>query len=526
MTMVGPIPINRGWISDSDYFNCPQGGALTFQSFTPWGNGSIKTIDGYDAFSGISQFSTGILGMTFWQDPAQIGVHGPIMVVCTAGVSTGKIFTSPDFSTFTDRTGGTSPTPSQFYTFDSLNGNLLFFDGSTPLVLTTYNGNVSNLGGSPPNGGAVKVVNNFAFVSNVLTSASTVSTLYWSAVADPTTWPAGNFLTFRNNDGDFNTGLGAVGNYLLIFKRYSFASLNTSSTVISGAVTLGPLVTVSDRIGCCSPNAVDNLPDGTCVFLAMNRCLYQTDGSTVVNLSDLPSPNSNYNLSVNFFPSFNRPIVSGSGVFVRVDPLQHRIWVLIPPSSGTESSIFVYDYYLKAWMDWSELSNDLSTGTGDGQIQCLGILPNQIQNNFGLANSVWTGSSTGYTRTYNPYVEIQHNSASKSWPCVFETSFQLNAMNPPDFIPRNLIVPYSNLNSGSIFATVQIGWDGVYQSTAAVNNVNISAAYGRLIVPVGEFPDSSGIHPITMQIKITLTANTAGGPTVIEPLYLTDEVTG
>ena len=60
--------------------------------------------------------------------------------------------------------------------------------------------------------GIFKVVNNFLF------ALKPNGTLYWSAVADGTTWPASNFLTFRFGDGDHGTALGKNREYALYFQ--------------------------------------------------------------------------------------------------------------------------------------------------------------------------------------------------------------------------------------------------------------------------------------------------------------------
>jgi hypothetical protein len=495
-------------------------------SWQPWANGAIKTIDGVQTFSNTQlPGSQPIIGLTSWQDPAQIGVNGPIAIAATNG----KIYTSPLSSiSWTDRTGSTTPTTTASYTFDSLNGNLLIFNAgmSQPLVLTTYNGNVANLGGSPPNGSAVKVVNNFAFVGCLPGAASTASTVYWSAVSDPTTWPAASNITFRQNDGDFVTALSAINGNLLIFKRYSIGLLNTTSTVISGSVTLGPLTTLTDRIGCAGPTSVDIMPDGTVVFLAMDRCLYQTDGVSVQNMANMPSPNSNYSFFVNNigFPS-SPPNIGFGGACVKVDSLNHKIWVIMGTNSNQVSTVYVYDYLYKAWCDWTELSNDKTTGTGSGWITYLASMPSQLANNFGLANSVWTGSSTGYLSTYAPLLDFQHFSGNTNWPCTFETSIQLGGNNPPDFCPRSILIPYRQLNSTGGASSIFIGWDGAYQSSPSATNV-FNAASGLVVIPVTETPDSLGVQPRTMQIKIIYTGNVSGVPTVIEPIYISDEVFG
>jgi len=291
-------------------------------------------------------------------------------------------------------------------------------------------------------------------------------------------------------------------------------------------VTLGPLTTLTDRIGCAAPTAVDNMPDGTVVFLGMDRCLYQTDGVSITNLANMPSPNSNYSFFVNNigYPA-NPPYLGLGACSVKVDSLNHKIWVEMLPITGVVSTVYVYDYLYRAWCDWTELSNDLTTGTGSGGITYLASMPSQLANNYGLAYTVWTGSSTGYLSTYAPLEGFGHFSNSSSWPCIFETSIQLGGTNPPDFIPRSVLIPYRQPNSQGGTTQVFIGWDGTYQATAS-NTSSFNALSGFLVVPISETPEGTGIQPRTLQIKIIYTGNIGGVQTIVEPIYISDEVVG
>lgn len=530
MTIIGPLPINKGWVSDSDFYNCPSGGALTFSSFQPWANGSIKTIDGQNGGNNQISFRvTGnslINGFTSWQDPAQITVQPPIFVVPTNS----KVYTAPfsTIPTFTDRTGGTTVSSNGTYTFDSLNGKLLLFNSGSsfttvPLKLTTYNGNVSNLGGTPPIGNIVKVVNNIAFVGQVLATASTASTVYWSNVNDPETWTSANNITFRNNDGDYVSALAGLSGNLIIFKQRSIGVLSTNTIVTSGVVTLGPLTQLTDRIGCASAHSVDQMPDGTLVFLGGDRILYQTDGNTINPLSNLPSPESNFSFNVNFVQSAP-PVIGFQYSAVKVDPLTHKIFVLMNAIFTSQSVIYVYDYLQKSWMDWSGLSSDTGSG-GTANISCINTMENQVYNSInGLAKTVWFGTNSGWIFDLNPLTTIGVASQAISYPCVFETSIQLGGFNPPDFIPRNLLIPFQIPKfTGGTQYKVDIGWDGTYQGSSSSSG-NLSSSKGRIRVPISETPLGVGLHPITMQIKLTLTANAAADQVIVEPFYITDEV--
>lgn len=536
MATIGPLPLNKGWMTDVDSFTCPPGGAKTFYGFQPYGSGAIKTLDGLSNFA-MAQITGGKSpqGFTIWQDPAQIGSQYPIVAV----PSNSKIYTSigPTFSSWTDRTGAVTVAGDGVYTFDVLNGKLLLFNSSStlavvPLVITTYNGNAAVLGGTPPIGNIVKVCNNMAFVSQVLASNATQSAIYWSAASDPTTWPAGSNVTFRQGDGDYITALSAIGSNLFIFKAHSIGILNTNSTTISGTVTLGPLTTFTDRIGCVGHQAVDTMPDGSIVFLGLDRNIYQTDGSTIVCLSNNPAPISNINPGVNF-PSggTNAPLIYSPTGFtfsaLRVDPMFHRIMVLMYAATGAVNKIYSFDYLYRTWADWTELNND--TGVGNyGFINCLEVMPNQMANSTGLGNSAWIGFSNGYLFTSNPIVFLQHPSLS-AWTNTLETSIQLGSSSPPGFIPRSLLIPISfPYSSGTVpgIITVTLGFDGTYAGSAAYTSGSITAPPNNILirVPVGEFLRSTFVHPITLDIKIQIKGNATLDQMIVEPIYISDEV--
>jgi hypothetical protein len=290
-----------------------------------------------------------VRGATSWFDPTNSYVAG----VAVAGA---KIYTTQWGDTgpltFTDRTGAMTITNSGFRTFASLNGLLIVAGGSAAgdvLIKTaSTTGNFAVLGGTPPKGDCVIVVNNYLFVGRQLNAAGTKSTVNWSAVSDPETWSAGDAVDFRKNDGDEITALAAIGTDLIIFKNNSVGRLSTTGISVGTTYTLGPLVTISDKIGTLSPLSVDQLPDGTLVFLGADANLYRCDGNQITKINDTSSPGPNYLIfSTTFDPStlntyflcvnktFNEVRIKGGIVYNYVD----NYWYT-DSSQSTENLLF------------------------------------------------------------------------------------------------------------------------------------------------------------------------------------------
>lgn len=328
------IPFNRGLNSRVDAWSANNGQCLTFADYQlQYGaiqpRGSMRVVNQ----SVIGGSNHALDGIYYWTDnsTAELQNGGNIYVV---DATAGKLYRSVEYApssdgavTFTDITNGQT-IPSAPVSFDSLNGILIIAGGSAaPLKVTSSTATASLLGGSPPSGGLIKVVNNFAFLAGQIYTAGTpalFSNIYWSNVSDPETWNAGNFIPFRINDGDVVTALGELNGSLLVFKKYSIGILSTNTTVISGIVTLGPLTTLFKGVGCLAPKAVDNLPDGRCAFVGTDYNVYVTDGSTLTSLTDnaVGGPNlidalaSNAPVnsaftSLKYFPLRDELIVSG-----------------------------------------------------------------------------------------------------------------------------------------------------------------------------------------------------------------------
>lgn len=527
MTVQGPFPLNKGLVSDAEYWDpSPSGVVNTYTGFVPYSSG-MRTTDHINFISSVAASGT-VEAAAYWQDPAQVGTASRAIVIIIVNQTCYTAVHAAGLSTWTDRTGGVTlgTTP---YTIDILNGKVIFGSGGSvgPFKISTWNGNIAALGGTPPHGNLVRVVNNFCFLAQDLGSTSTLSRVYWSNVADPETWGASNNIDVRISDGDFITALSSIGTDLIIFKQNSVWRLSTTTTVTSGGVTLGPLTLISDRVGCAGGLAVDNMPDGTVVFMGTDGHVYQTDGATFNDLSSNPSPSSNIIEFIN--PrSGNIPAwgtIPGSS-YLKVDPYNHRIIVIYgtAPDRTGNPHIFSYDYLYRAW-------SDLNIYEGTVKLIYPAIIPNYsagISQYGPVGKNIWFGTDSGRM------VQLDNNlltsnlvdAAANDVTCTYEWFYVLSSSSVPQFLPRSIVIPIRIYNASPVGnLSVTIGWDGTYQSATTKALSSLTSTSGkpvRVTVPISM--TSSTKLPTTLQVKIQLSGSSGLSGSIIDPFYLSDEV--
>lgn len=543
MSISGPINLSGGWVSDADIWNpTNKGGAYIYQNFIP-DQGGARTVDVLLTYGTVTG-APNILGFFYWQDAAQVGTANRDILIALTGNA--KCYTSPfSAATWTDRTNSVALPITGQYTFDVLNGVVLIANSGfpstsiAPLKITAYNSNIAALDGSPPVANIVRVVNNFAFLAENLSSTAALSRVYWSNVGDPKTWTSANFVDVRLNDGDVITGLSCLGTDLIIYKTNSIWRLSTTTTVISGTVSLGPLTMITDRCGCIGPLSHDVMPDGTLVFISSDGHLYQTDGASFVDLSSSPYPDSNIITPLATFFSSAFLITPLYNSFVRVDPVNHRIIVSFGALGQSFNNIYAYDYRLRAWSDITGIN-----GVSNHFLSYLQLMPAATNSGqTGQINKVlYASDELGKIYSFYPSFSGPTNASSsggsptradgQGLTCTLQVSLQLGGDSPPDFVPRSLIIPVITAGGGSIGTggsiTVTIGWDGVFQGTsAATYDINsLAGIRNRLSVPL-PYTTAARPKPLTMQIKIVLTGGSIQlDPVRIDPFYISDEVLG
>ena len=505
MGQIGPFSFSGGLISRSSVFSSPQNSLYISNNFRPF-YGSLVENFGTTNINP-SALGTGT-GFCCCITPANNASSGSTSMVC---VFDEKIYSIDVSGVATDISGAAqfSATSQKQVTADILNGIMVIGDpkGSTGwLAEWAGTGNCAKLTAAP-DGRCVIVVNNFMFVAYI---DSTPSTFQWSAVSDPTTWPAGNSLDFRKGDGDKIVALSYIGTDLYIFKQFSIGRLTTTTTTISGAVTLGPLQTVSVGIGAATPRSVDRLPDGRLVFMAMNGHAYIFDGSTMTDISDQPFPQpSVQDLFVPLQPDVK--ICS-----VAVYPPRSEVHFNFALTLGLSGRDVVYNYQTN---QWSDFEGNVAGGTPPAS-------PLGFSNSFYIptANGKVVSSSVSFPNAgvlvtgtlLNGYLYATDCPASTdNFIPQWNMSILLNGEGRT-FIPRSLIMFYKSATSATPTMTVSYGYD----NAAMTNSVTVmtSSSYQRLRMNLVEPSPSFS----TIQIQVQGPGGSHG--ILVEPFYLSDEV--
>lgn len=143
-----------------------------------------------------------------------------------------------------------------------------------------------------PNGKHLATYNNRVWTANIKVGGfgpytatdDPGSTLVWSDIGKTRDWTVSNVLMLDPNDGDQITGLGKVGDYLLVFKRKKTYVIYDGDT--------GANRRISDTVGCCASRSIAESPYGT-YFLTQDRGVYVFDGQTLKLVSDNIAPTLN-----------------------------------------------------------------------------------------------------------------------------------------------------------------------------------------------------------------------------------------
>lgn len=458
-------------------------------------NGAFKFISGkFKTNSSALNSGAVIRGATSWFDPSNS--YEAVIAVAGSKIYTAQWNSDTSALTYTERTGATTIADANFKTFASLNSLLIIAGGSVSsnvlLKMSSTTSNASNLAGSPPDGDCVIVVNNFLFVGRRRGSSTTYSRVSWSNVNDPETWSATDFVDFRKNDGDEITALSSVGTDLLIFKNQSIGRLSTTGIAVSGSYTMGPLVTISDTIGCPSALAVDTLPDGTVVFIGTDGNLYWCDGNIVKNLSETGSPGPNYAFTYSTYdPS------TLSSYFLKVYPTYNEVRI----KGG-----IVYNYLERYWYTDSVNSTE----------NCLfNVGPRRTGGAFN-AFAMCAGTSDGFILTYdNPNYTFPTDVAGV---VTTSTLTMVISVRELGFIPKFMRVYFWNTILPAT-TTASFSWD-----RGASRSVSIStpgASDGTIQWPIPDYHDARNKFPtlFTAQLSGSISSGANGGFVV----YFMDE---
>lgn len=176
-------------------------------------------------------------------------------------------------------------------------------------------------------------------------------TLRWSGIGKPETYLADGDTSSGDNDfletEDVITGLGQVGNQIVVYKYNTLIFGNTTGVVTEPVV----FPTTRRGLGCIAPYSIIHVA-GTNVFLG-NDNFYSLNGDIPEQFGD--------KIRDKFFD-----VVSESDrrrVWGKLLPVQKKIFWIANTNSGDGQLAFVYDYGNKEWATWKYYEN--ITGIGE-----------------------------------------------------------------------------------------------------------------------------------------------------------------
>jgi len=481
------IPFTRGLNTEVDFLSCPKGHCLTFSDYQ-LDYGILNPRTSFNQVN--STFGAGkVMQVCAYTDIAN-STSRPWLIASDGTRilrSNGSFIQSSEPGyTFTDITGGVTFGAPNFFSTAILNGILMIANGTTSAIkLDSLSVNATNQTVNQANNAFI-TVNNIMFAG-----VNGTSRVYWSNVSDPTTWGVSNFIDFRSGDGDVVRALGELNGQLLIFKRNSIGILQTTTQTISGAVTLGPLSTLFEGVGCFIDSAVTSLPDGRCAFFSSNGNLYLTDGSTLMCLND-KAPDS---------PSVKSPLIN-MGFSIRTKvlyyPPRNELFII-----GRQNPILIFAYDLNQGY-WRQI-----TGMNKIMGNACSVFGSQ-STNF-QTSAILIGNSDGniidIARDNNRIPTDQDGVA-------VTPSASTSIVLPFNFFNWNhqcLTIIYKSSNP----LTFAYGFDNTYGSDQTA-----PAANNRVDLKIGLKVLSNSQRPTTFQIKFKDT----GGASVYK-VFLSDQMT-
>lgn len=519
MALIGPFNFAKGLDSNRNNLASREGVITTLQDWDI-DSGAITSRRGSFLVKDFGTSGTKINGLTYWYDAAN---STDVLVASWNGALETAPYSGDSATlTWTDRTGATTDdsTGANMKSWDVLNNILIMVGGSqtsqVALKLTAYNGNFANLGGSPPQANIVKVVNNFAFLSGNISSTAVRSRVYWSNLADPETWTAANNLDFRKNDGDNITALSSFGQDLIIFKQKSIGRLSTNTVSTSGAVTLGPLTTVSERVGCAGPLAVDKLSDGSVIFLGNDANIYVYDGLSPRNIT-----NQYGNGPIKNFLNSNTHPINLYYAVLKYYLTKDQVYLFTSTGSSTTSGntkCLVYNLY----------QNNFQEHTGHTLMTAI-TLPSTRSGPTAGFPEVLLGASQNAGSTQRSIFDLDSPSISYATndgnvavvnpTFTYEWTLEGDLSN---FTPRCMVMFCKVTGTYSSF-DYQFYINGTALGSAVTSVTDFtSGASRRLVMPIPYAGESTFVRGAVLKVVCTFKPTT--GSMTIGNIYLSDEI--
>lgn len=264
------------------------------------------------------------------------------------------------------------------------------WDGTTETFITAF-----------PQANYSLAANNYIFAANTAANPSRVS---WSALKDPTTWPASNFVDVNPNDGYPIVGMFYDGQSIVILKTNTAWKL-TGQTFdpANPTYTLTQIYTPSDFV-INSPKSVQLFDQAQGFIMLGKQGLYSYNGAgAITKLLQYDIVRSEFS-NIAAFNWGNVPAVTAEPASAIVDG---SYWLQVPYSLSTISSAdkeltYVIDKTGAIWK-WQALANGIISdfgymgGTLYGVNSWSGGTSGFIQLNTGSSDAQTTAISATYT---------------------------------------------------------------------------------------------------------------------------------
>lgn len=510
MGLIGPYGFKGGWNTKESAWTLPKDSLTDSQNINIVHQDIMKRAGNAKLNSTALNSAAVITGAFDW-----LINSGTRYLLVVAG---NKLYNSSTLSsTFSDITGAVTITAGQNnqHTFASLNNIAVCCGGATPdaPIKWTGTGNAAVLGGTPPSGNLVCVANNFMFIAGV---AANPSKVYWSNASDPETWNVASVISFRESDGDSVTAIIELNQNLLIFKRRSIGLLYTQTNTVSGAVTLAPLTEVIVGIGCPGGQCVENLPDGSVIFLGSNAHVYLIQGGTsVIDISD-PKDGSNIQ------PTLDSMNISRlQYAVVKTYPTRNQVWFSMSSSGATTNdTILVYDYQIGVWVSkFININANVMEPTIDTRSTPSHPIVMVTGDYGGFVYEQDTGTSDA---TYSGAAIDGYGTISIQ-----------NGVDATDFTPRCAVVPIEAQSTGGSLS-VGYGFNGL---NTVNSTTTISQTQPGFQLDVSQLDSGTLAGPVTLKRIIPLPNNgrayttqlqfrTTGSaqPFTVHPIYISDQL--
>jgi hypothetical protein len=242
------------------------------------------------------------------------GFTAPQVIIHTTA---GKIYSSPDGVTWTERATGLSATARM--SFETFNNKCYMSNGVDDY--RAWDGTTMTTFPSAPKGRQLKVWKDTMWMSGIL---ATPDRVYSSAAGDAETWPVSNWVDIAKGDGDVQTALSSDGTYLIVFKR-------NRHFIIYDPVTFANRVVDFEK-GCESHLSVVAFESN--IFFMSRRGVCQF-------LGDTPSKLISDKIDPYFDPKIINLLNLGN---IQAYTYQNRIgWAI--PEAGSSVSTFQIEYY-------------------------------------------------------------------------------------------------------------------------------------------------------------------------------------